>query len=222
MSKSKDLSAFTPVAGFEGIYTAQKGNLRCTAVKLATGGVCLYSPVLGLGPVAMESLGKIGKVTHLLAPNHYHHKGLGEFHTAFPEAILCCSAAAKPRLEKQTSLSFTSLEEVPLPLAGGWDVLEPKGLKTGEIWMQSSTTDSTLWIVTDAFCGAKAPIGAVVEHPELLGTFPKFGVKDRAEYLAWLTQTLQNKAPTTIAPCHGALVSGANVGADALELISQI
>ncbi|MEP6018774.1 MAG: hypothetical protein ABJ251_09870 [Paracoccaceae bacterium] len=44
MRKSK--SAFTPIPDHPEIWSAQKGNLRCTALKLRDGSLCLYSPVL--------------------------------------------------------------------------------------------------------------------------------------------------------------------------------
>ena len=219
---SKELSAFHPVSGFEGIYTAQKGMLRCTAVRLQNDGVCLYSPVQGLGNIARESLFPIGKVTHLLAPNHYHHKGLSEYHSVFPKAALCCTSAAMPRLSKQTNLSFDNLEDAEIRLPDNAAFLEPQGLKTGEIWIQMSVADKVLWIVTDAFCGAKGPIGMNVQKPELLRTFPRFGVKDRNEYLEWISGQLEATKPTTIAPCHGSLVSGSDVGSAVLGLVENL
>lgn len=219
---SKELSAFHPVAGFENVFTAQKGTLRCTAVHLATGGLCLYSPVQGLGQVARDSLSALGQVTHLLAPNHYHNKGLHEFHTAFPAAKLCCTPAAAPRLAKQTGLSFESLADVESDLCEEMQCVEPQGLKTGEVWLRQATNDATLWIVTDAFCGAKGPVGAIVQTPELLGPFPKFGIQDRTVYAEWLAGEIKNHPPTTILPCHGSVISSNRLGDAALQLIEGL
>ena len=219
---NQTLSPFRPVDGFAGVYSAQKGNLRCTAIVLATGGLCLYSPVLGLGDAERESLDAIGTVTHLLAPNHYHHKGLSEYLTVFPMAKLCCTSTAAPRLQKQTGLSFDDLKPVEIDLPEGMRFVEPHGLKTGEVWVQSTSKSGGLWIVTDAFCGAKGPIGAVVSSPDLLGTFPKFGLKDRDKYLAWLSHQLEINAPKTIVPCHGSVISGLGIGDMAQKLVENL
>ncbi|MEM9012633.1 MAG: hypothetical protein AAGE18_15500 [Pseudomonadota bacterium] len=219
---SKDLSAFQPLDGFEGVFTAQKGTLRCSALWLRSGGLCLYSPVLGLGDAAQASLRDLGEVTHLLAPNHYHHKGLGEYHAAFPTAQLCSTGAAAPRLAKQTGLSFTPLEEASLPLPDAARFVEPEGLKTGEVWLQIEAADQRLWIVTDAFRGAKGPVGAAVERPELLGTFPSFGIADRRVYRDWLAGMVAEAPPSAILPCHGAMIAGANLAADAMALIDDL
>ena len=220
---SKALSEFRAVDGLgEVVFTARKANLRCTAIRLRTGRLCLYSPVLGLNEMASGSLLKFGAVTHLLAPNHYHHKGLAEYRTAFPDAHLCCSKAAMPRLEKQTQLSFTRLEDAPFDLLPEVRLLEPDGLITGEVWMRVRLASETAWIVTDAFCGEKGASDRCTAHPQLLGTFPKFGIADRARYRTWLTREIGEAAPTTIIPCHGSIIRGDEVATRALKLVEDL
>lgn len=86
---SKQLSEFARVDGFEGVYSAQTATHRCIAVRLKSGGVCLYSPVAGLSVVAQKSLEMIGEVTFLLAP-FYHNKALQEYRQAYLHARLSC------------------------------------------------------------------------------------------------------------------------------------
>lgn len=219
---SKVLSEFLPVDGFEGVFSAQVGALRCTAIRTASGNLCLYSPVLGLGQAARDSLKALGEVTHLLASNHYHHKGLGEYSEVYPAAKLCCTALAKPRLEKQTRLSFVILDETVVPFPNNAKLVEPRGLKTGEIWIQMKAGNQVLWIVTDAFCGAKSAAGKVVDKPELLGTFPRFGILDRNIYFEWLSNEVTKISPTLIVPCHGSIISGAATGVEALKLVQHL
>jgi len=107
---SKQLSTFKSLEGISNLYIAHKASLRCTAVLLADNSLCLFSPVYGLGEVALNSLKQIGPVKFLLAPNHYHNKGLKEYVNAFPDATLCCSDAARPRLEKVSGLKLESLD----------------------------------------------------------------------------------------------------------------
>ena len=76
---SKFLSAFAALDDFSGLYCAERGSLRCTAIRLRSGGLCLFSPVQGLGDTAIASLAALGEVEVLFAPNHYHNKGLREY-----------------------------------------------------------------------------------------------------------------------------------------------
>ncbi|MEO1160378.1 MAG: hypothetical protein AAFW74_07950, partial [Pseudomonadota bacterium] len=106
MARRAELGAFVPLREIDGVYIARKAGLRCSALVLTGGDVCLFSPVQGLGAEAISSLAEIGPVTHLLAPNHYHNKGLAEYLSAFPDACLCAPEAAMPRLKKVTGLAF--------------------------------------------------------------------------------------------------------------------
>ena len=74
---SKLPSAFAALDDFSGLYRAERGSLRCTAIRLRSGGLLLlFSPVQGLGDTAIASLAALGEVEVLFAPNHYHNKRL--------------------------------------------------------------------------------------------------------------------------------------------------
>ncbi|MEO0388487.1 MAG: hypothetical protein AAF281_13350 [Pseudomonadota bacterium] len=201
----KALSAFMPVPHQTALWSAQSGDLRCTALRLCDGSLCLYSPVAGLGGAARDSLAALGDVSVLFAPNHYHNKGLVEYRAAFPGAQLMCSARARPRLEKQTGLSFCDSDLRPL-LSEGFGVSEPEGLKTGEVWLECNASAGPIWVVCDAFRGPAGPLGHVGAELGLLGTFPNFGIQDRATYRAWVNAKLASGAPSIVVPCHGAVV----------------
>ncbi len=216
---SKTLSAFTPVPRHSGIWSAQKGTLRVTALRLSDGSLCLYSPVLGLGEEAMASLTALGEVSYLLAPNHYHHKGLNEYAEAFPKAKLICSNQAQPRLEKQTSLTFDRLEELEPLLPHGCNIVQPDGLKTGEVWVVIESEQEHLWIVCDSFKGPSGKVGHIAETVEMLGTFPSYGIKDRKLYAAWLKVYVSVNEPTMIICCHGSIVRSLRLATDVLSLL---
>jgi hypothetical protein len=218
----KELSTFSSVDEVKGIYTAEKGALRCIAIELSSGNLCLYSPVQGLSEIAKESLKSLGKVTHLLAPNHYHNKGLEEYSKVFPDAKLCCTKGAKPRLKKQTDLSFDSLEELEAYLPDTVSFVEPLGLKTGEVWIKTFQENQASWIVTDAFCGPKVTKERYAKQPELLGTFPSYGISNRQVYFDWLTQQVSLASPSMIIPCHGSILSATSLGTSALKLVESL
>lgn len=211
---AKGLSEFEPVEGVSGIYCARKGTLRCTAIRLETGDLCLFSPVQGLGDAARAGLDGLGPVRFLLAPNHYHNKAVAEYADTFPDAELAAPEAAIPRLEKVTGHAFDGLAGVAAALPGSITILHPEGLKTGEIWLRVEEAGSVTWIVVDAFCTTKGNAGApVAEIPELLGTFPMFGVADAGIYRTWVGKQIEADRPGMIIPCHGAVIrSGALPG----------
>jgi len=107
---SKQLSEFKKIAGLKDVFATENGVLRCSAVRLKTGGLCLFSPVLGLSDHASASLAGLGEVEFLLAPNFYHNKGLKEYQQAFPKASLCAPSQAHSRLKKITGFQFADLE----------------------------------------------------------------------------------------------------------------
>ena len=214
----KELSKFESIPLQSDIWSAQKGNLRCTALRLRDGSLCLYSPVLGLGGVAKDSLTDLGKVSHLLAPNHYHHKGLKEYSEAFPEAKLVCSERAHPRLAQQTGLPFANLQTVAPLLPDDCNFAEPDGLKTGEVWLTLETPSGSIWIVCDSFKGPNGKVGNVGTNIGLLGTFPTYGIRDTDAYSKWIKAGIQTQAPSMIVPCHGSIVQSDTLAADILAL----
>lgn len=201
-----ELSAFAPVAGWDGIFVAERANLRCVAVRLGDGSLCLYNPVAGTGAAAQESLVALGTVSYLLTPNHYHNKALAEITATYPEAVLCCSADAQGRLERITGLSFSGLEGLRAALPDGVELIQTEGLKTGEVWIAARVEAGVAWLVGDAFCGPKSKLGAVVETAQMLGTFPSYAVGDGPAYLRWLAGRVEAGAPSMIIPCHGAMI----------------
>lgn len=216
---TKSQSVFTPIPDHPEILSAQKGTLRCTALRLRDGSLCLYSPVLGLNSDAKASLAAFGEVACLLAPNHYHHKGLNENALAFPKAKTLCSGPAQPRLEKQTGLTFDGLEQLETLLPDGCDFAEPDGLKTGEVWLVVKTMQECLWIVCDSFKGPKGKVGHVGQTVEMLGTFPTYGIKDKDAYATWLKGRSAADEPTMIIPCHGSMVRSEHLAKDVTSLL---
>lgn len=215
------LSSFEPLDGIDNVYVAQKGTLRCTAIVLRDSGVCLFSPVQGLGKAALESLSAIGRVTYLLAPNHYHNKGLAEYAKAFPDAVLCAPAAAAPRLHEVTGLDPHGLDGLNKQLRRNMTLIETDGLKTGEVWLSLSGGGRTVWFVVDAFSGPKAgKSGGAADSPEMLKTFPNFGVADRTAYAAWVTARIDQDEPETLVPCHGAIVRAPDLPDKLAALVS--
>lgn len=217
---TRKVSAYTSVQGLGGVYIARTGRLHCFALRLRDGGLCLYSPVSGMSADTRDQLESMGGVTAILAPNHYHNKGLQEHVDAFPEASLVCATAADQRLQKITSLSFLPLDHISTRLADGCEFLEPEGVKTGEVWIQIKAKE-TAWIVTDAFSAELLPLGEFATAPTLLKTFPKYGVRDAARFKGSTLRLLQDCAPTLLLCCHGSPVKAKNLHAQLSDLLTD-
>lgn len=213
-------SVFTPINGFEGVYMARAGKLNCFALRLKDGGLCLYSPVRGMSADTRDQLDKMGGVTALLAPNHYHNKGLQEHADAYPGASLFCTLAAEPRLRKMTGLNYAPLDELSAQLADGYAFLKPDGVKTGEVWVQIKGAENA-WIVTDAFTAELHPVGVYAEAPTLLGTFQKHGVQDAERFKSSALRMLEAGAPTLLLSCHGSPVYAKNLSIQLSELLAD-
>lgn len=214
-------AVFSKTEYTQDVYVAQLGKLNSMAIRLSDGSLCLYSPVAGLGEAEHLHLNDLGGVSTILAPNHYHNKGLKEHVTLFPDAALVCSAAAKPRLEKVTGLGFECLDALTAKLPAHMQILEPQGLKTGEVWLQIRENPEVIWIVTDAFSARSNSKPFYAESPTLLGTFPKYGVKDPVVYKNWLETTLAFSEPTLIFPCHGSPIKAQNLGSALIKLFDE-
>lgn len=206
---------FLPVFGLDGVFTARAGKLSCTAFRVRDGSLCLYSPVAGLEPLLQAQRGDLGEVSALLAPNHYHNRGLAGHVAAFPDATLYCSAVASPRLTKLTGLRFHPLEGLRETLTDAHTLLEPEGLKTGEVWVKVASGNERALIVADAFNSSIGPPSEWSEHVTMLGTFPRYGIGDLSTYRTWATKVLTATAPTMLLPCHGSPVRSK-------ELVAQL
>ncbi|MEO0703714.1 MAG: hypothetical protein AAFY80_16380 [Pseudomonadota bacterium] len=215
------MTRFAPVDGLHGVYVARLGKLNCVALRLRDDSLCLYSPVAGLETHLLEQVGELGRVSALLAPNHYHNKGLAAHRSAFPGASLHCTTAAKPRLTKITGLDFEPLDDLAPRLRAAQTLHEPPGLKTGEVWVEINAGADRALIVTDAFNAAAKAAGVFAEEAGLLGTFPNYGVKDATTYKSWAVTFLSERTPTMLLPCHGAPVRSASLATQLITVLED-
>lgn len=219
---AKFLSSFEKLGGLDGVSAATKSTLRCTAFNLEDGRLCLFSPVAGLGDAAQQSLHDLGEVAFLLAPNHYHNKGIAEYGDAYPDAILCAPDAAIPRLENITGRTLDSLDALTTLLGDRFTILKPDGLKTGEIWLRAEAGGDVTWFVVDAFSGTgKSANNIPVTEPGLLKAFPNFGVANKSLYRSWVEDRIKADRPKCIVPCHGAIMQAPDLPDKLLNLMAQ-
>lgn len=220
MSETKD--DIQALAGTEGVFVQRQGKLSCSILRMRDDSLCLYSPLPKLTPGMKRGLDALGVVSVLLAPNHYHNRGLKPYEAAFPTARLVAPPEAQPRLEKQTGLRFEGLELLEPLLPPGTRILEPEGLKTGEIWLEVDAAEDRIWIVCDGFSAPAAPNGGYADKPQMLGTFPKYGAKDGAAYRVWVEDRIAERPPTMLVPCHGSPVKSPDLGPMLSEVLAAL
>lgn len=205
-------SGYLPVEGLDGVYVGQRGKLSSMALRLRDGSLCIYSPIAGLDKALVAQTDELGTISALLAPNHYHNKGLAAHVETFPDAALYCSQGAAPRLSKITGLAFDALDGLKEALSDRHTLHEPEGLKTGEVWVRVQSTDDCALIVTDAFSSELCSIGEFETDVTMLGTFPRYGVQDLSTYRSWCTRFLSQISPIVLLPCHGSPVKCLDLG----------
>lgn len=69
---------------------------RMTVVRLANGDLFLHSPIAFDEALAAE-LRTLGTVRHLVSPNQWHYAHIGEWQTAFPDAVTWASPGVRRR-----------------------------------------------------------------------------------------------------------------------------
>lgn len=87
-----DLWVDTRPLRFWGVET----GTRMTVVRLRGGGLVVHSPV-GLDARTREAVDALGPVEAIIAPSLFHHLRVGEWSTAYPDAMVACC----PGLEKK-------------------------------------------------------------------------------------------------------------------------
>ncbi|MEM7017094.1 MAG: hypothetical protein AAF512_07095 [Pseudomonadota bacterium] len=212
-----------PLEEIPGVYVARKASLRCTAFVLKDGGVCLWSPLNGMAAQIAQDLTGIGPVKFLLAPNHYHNKALIEYYELFSEARLCAPERAHARLNKVTGLDFEGLGTLGSALPEHLSILEPEGLKNGEIWIKSALQKRISWFVVDALSGEK--MSAKKDRGEdvvMMKTFPNFGIDDAKIYSAWVLRQLAKDKPALVVPCHGAIIANDQLSGSIEEILINL
>ena len=96
---------------------------RMTVVRLPDGSVALLSPI-PMGDALAAEIAALGPVTHLLAPNLYHHLYLAAAETRFPSARIM----GPPGLSaKQPKLAIADLSLADPPFRGALEALAIEG-----------------------------------------------------------------------------------------------
>jgi glyoxylase-like metal-dependent hydrolase (beta-lactamase superfamily II) len=223
-----------PICEESGLYVIERPRpfpLRTTALRLRDGGTLLISPSRHLGEEAHGQLRALGEPRFLLAPNHFHHLGLGEHLSRYPAATVVASGVARPRLSARVSAQVGELAPLRAALPAHAELLEPPGLKNGEVWLSVRTRRGLALVVSDAFFNLPQHVGGLIglfcrltgvtAGLRIGGTFLLVGIGDRPAYRTWLKARLEAAPPRILVPGHGEVVEDEGLGQRLLELATR-
>ncbi len=198
-------------------------TLRSHAVALNDGELLLVSPLSSMREEQLAATDALGKPTFFLAPNHFHHMGLGRALDRYKDATAVCGPQAAPRLAKQCPVPFADLDLLRERLPSHVELLVPTGTRGGEVFLKVTDGDDVVWVVGDAIFNETEPVtgatGMILRAtgtwgPVKIGkTFVWLGLKDRAEYRRWFLDQLERDTPTVLAPAHGDTLRSAELSA---------
>jgi hypothetical protein len=201
-------------------------DLRMVCLRLESNDLLIYSPLPSMTDEGFESLNRLGRVTAIVEPNHFHNLGVSLFTSKYPEAKLYCSRQAKARLEKVTRQGFSDIALLKQHMPSGWEFIVPDGLKTGETWLMGN---GTLLIVCDSFFNMptiKAGLfGWVIRLTgggpglRISNVFRLIAQRNRGVYRSSVETILGKFKPTTLVPSHGEILSDLNLSRRLLDLI---
>ena len=194
-----------------------KSTARAFVTRFAGDELVIFSPPTGLELAAFRELDAHGRVTALVAPNGFHHLGLGPALQAFPAATVYAPEGALRRVKKkQPDLAIRPLSELQAKTEAPASILDVPGYSVGEVWAIVETVAGPLWYVSDScFNLTKLPHGLAAgllfkwtkSGPGLClnGVGNLFFLKDRAGYKQWFEARLA-EPPTLLVPAHGGVV----------------
>jgi len=193
--------------------------------------VTVVSPTIATRSIVGEELAALGPLRALLAPNYFHYLGLAEYAGGNPDCLIAASDIAAPRIGKKTGLAVGPLEALCAFLPSHVEVLEPPGIRAGEVWLRVETGHGITWVVSDAFFNlAEHPSGGMGLACRVLGvsrglrigrTFTALALGDRATYRAWLLEQLERDRPRSLVPSHGDIAAGDDLPERLRALIRQ-
>jgi len=210
-------------------YTQPSGmHLACYALKLPDGSCIVHGPLSKIDPLSIEPFA--GKVSIILAPNHYHHLGLPRWRSAWPEAIVVASSTAIPRLQKQGHQNLQPLSAVSSKLGSAVQLVEIQGTKTGETFLiYQASPNEFHWIICDALFNISGPLagfmGFVLKITQTAPgltfgrTFRWLAIKNKSVFLQSFQETFQKYPPKAIYFSHG---DPLNVSTDTVKTILEM
>lgn len=195
-------------------YSFGPGTANALAVGI-DGGLMVVSPPCRAGSGVFDALARHGEVRALVAPNAFHHMGLGEWHARFPAAAVFAPAQSVQRVQRHTGVAGIRPVAEAAALTGPHvDLVDMPHYKTGEVLVRMRSSRGLVWYLTDIVLN----LPRLPDHPvprllfKLSGSAPGlrlnhiaplFMVRDKAALKRWVAEQLAAAPPQWLVPCHG-------------------
>ena len=197
-------------------YTFGPGTANMLAVQLEDGSWLVVSPASGAQPFVLEDLVDGGTVSALVAPNGYHHLGQQQWRERFPEAVSYAPEGALPRLaQKSPGIAYHRLAELAERVGSRVELVIPRGLRAPDLLLRVSVPGDTVWWLGDLFSNSSAA-DQVWWLRHILAPLAGSGlgyrrnrkpglvyVRDSAEWLSSLRESVGHHLPSIAVPAHG-------------------
>ena len=213
-----------PVPALDGVWRAERVvngvPLRSLAIRLADGRLAIHSPIRGLGRAAQRELAEIGTPAFLIAPNHFHNRGLRQHVAAHPDVTIVASPTAAPRVARLCGHPVRDPALLRAALPPHASLIVPPGTRAGELWLSFESTTGRAWTVGDAFFNIartpRTPMGLLlwllgISAGLRVGASFRWLVCDRPGYRRWLLEEIAAQRPTMLLPCHGDILADAEL-----------
>lgn len=167
-----------------------------------------------------------------LLPNAFHYLGLKAWKEKYPGITAVASSRAMPRLKKKGVAGLQDLALLKNKLPENVSILEPPGVRFGEVWLRVSGSAGVAWIVCDAFFNyarfSKKPIARMIQKlskaaPGLKISFlvKRFMIVDKKKYKDWLFEQLDRDRPNTLVPAHGEILRATDLPQKIRDLVQK-
>jgi hypothetical protein len=195
-------------------YSFGHGVANALAVR-GQHGLIVVSPPCRVEEGVFDDLVPYGKVTALVASNAFHHMGLREWKTRFPDAAVFAPAQSVTRVEKHSNLSgVRPLAEAQAITGKALELVDMPYYKTGEVLVRIATTRGQVWYVTDIIMNLRElptnPVFNLMFRLSKSGPglrfnniAPLFMVADRPALRSWLTDEFRKAPPAWLIATHG-------------------
>jgi hypothetical protein len=225
-----------PVDAEKTVWTAKyrcPGFIAHTSAFAAKDGqLILYSPGASLVSRLPEGIPDAQLPPLALLPNAFHYLGLKAWKEKYPGMTAVASSRAMSRLRKKGVSGLQDLDLLKNKLPDNVSILEPPGIRFGEMWLRVSGSGGVAWIVCDAFFNyarfSKKPIARTIQKlfkaaPGLKISFlvKRFMIVDRKKYKDWLFERLEADRPNTLVPAHGEILRAPDLPQRIRDLVQQ-
>ncbi len=209
------------------------GSATTWVARIGDGKLLAISPGKGFSDADHQDLAEFGEVVAVVAPNGFHHLGVAEWRTRYPNARFFAPKLAQARIAKKNpdAGTFEDLSELKALLPGNVSVREAPATKVGELWAWAKTADGYAWYASDLICNwesfpgpfflnwiwkwTKSGPGYKLFHFAMMAI-----VKDKkALFREWL-EDLKAHPPTHVVPAHGPCASHEGVGQQTIDMVA--